>query len=203
MTRPWLVVLLGFAVLAALFVAVPYSSRDRDEPTAVDVGFLQDMIAHHHQAVTMAEIMRGGADAEITGLADVLRVNQFQEIGQMTGFLQAWGSPIVSPGQPMRWMLDQGHAHQPGTGEMPGMATRDDLNRLGKVDGVIKDILFLELMMQHHAGGVHMAESAANLAATPQVRALAQQMAVGQTEEIHRMAVFLKLRDPQALPPGS
>ena len=50
--------------------------------------------------------------------------------------------------------------------------------------GVEHDELFVELMREHHLGGVHMAEYAAEHAANDEVRAMATSMAKSQADEI-------------------
>ncbi|MGW5648256.1 DUF305 domain-containing protein [Saccharopolyspora sp. NPDC003752] len=211
MTRRLLLALCGLALVvgAALIgaaSAAPPNSHHHESgggtmPSAVDVGFLQDMIVHHQQAVTMSEMVRSGAGVEIAGLADVLRGNQLLEIGQMTGFLQVWDKPLISSSAPMGWMPGgaEGHqAHHDGSqdGAMPGMATQDELNRLGELAGSAKEVYFLQLMVRHHQGGVHMADYAATHAATPQVKALAQRIAVEQSKESQQLTAFLSQRVP-------
>ncbi|NNG98603.1 DUF305 domain-containing protein [Gordonia araii] len=72
-------------------------------PTAV--GFAQDMIVHHQQAVEMTQIViERGSDPTVRDLAVTMLTDQNKEIGQMTGWLQAWGAPLQNPGAPMSWM---------------------------------------------------------------------------------------------------
>ncbi|MFT4200748.1 DUF305 domain-containing protein [Gordonia sp. (in: high G+C Gram-positive bacteria)] len=72
-------------------------------PTAV--GFSQDMIVHHQQAVEMTRIViENGSDPKVRDLAVGMLSDQGKEIGQMTGWLQAWGAPLQNPGAPMSWM---------------------------------------------------------------------------------------------------
>ncbi|MEV0057388.1 DUF305 domain-containing protein [Saccharopolyspora sp. NPDC050389] len=210
MIRRLLFALCGLALLAgaALIGAAlatppgsPHESGSDTMPSAVDMGFLQDMIVHHQQAVTMSEIVRSGAGVEIASLADVLRGNQLLEIGQMTGFLQAWDKPLISSSAPMDWMpghAESHQAHHDGNqhGAMPGMATQDELNRLGELTDSTKEVYFLQLMVRHHQGGVLMADYAATHAATPQVKALAQRIAVEQSMENQQLTAFLGQRDP-------
>ncbi|MEV4919830.1 DUF305 domain-containing protein [Streptomyces tirandamycinicus] len=84
---------------------------------------------------------------------------------------------------------------RPGTGAlMPGMATRAELDRLATADGRAAEVLFLQLMTDHHKGGVTMAEGCADLCAVPQEKALAQGMVDAQQSEIGLMADLLKKR---------
>jgi uncharacterized protein (DUF305 family) len=68
---------------------------------------------------------------------------------------------------------------------MPGLATRDELRQLRDARGAAADALFLELMSEHHRGGVHMADYAYRNASTASVRELAQRMAYVQATEVN------------------
>ncbi|MFT3899617.1 MAG: DUF305 domain-containing protein [Gordonia sp. (in: high G+C Gram-positive bacteria)] len=93
-------------------------------PTAI--GFSQDMIVHHEQAVEMTKIViANGVDPKVRELAVGMLSDQGAEIGQMTGWLQSWGAPLKNPGAPMSWMnhgddhCADGHVdeHCPATGD--------------------------------------------------------------------------------------
>lgn len=72
---------------------------------ATAVGFAQDMIVHHQQAVEMTRVViERGSDARVRDLAVTMLSDQSAEIGQMTGWLQSWGAPLSNPGAPMSWM---------------------------------------------------------------------------------------------------
>ena len=68
--------------------------------------------------------------------------------------------------------------------QMPGMATPEQLAELRDLRGAEADAAFLQLMTNHHIGGVHMAEEAAATANDERVRALAERMARNQQREI-------------------
>jgi len=74
--------------------------------------------------------------------------------------------------------------------DMPGMATDDDIDRLANSSGVEADEVFVELMIEHHLGGIEMAEFAAERALSPEVRAMAASMAAAQTDEITEMRLL-------------
>ena len=87
--------------LAFLAGAVGYLVGDRESgpPTsAVDTGFLQDMIDHHEQAVTMASLANGSASNPVVRhLAREVLIEQRYEIGLMDGYLQARAVADRSP----------------------------------------------------------------------------------------------------------
>ena len=70
-------------------------------------------------------------------------------------------------------------------GSMPGWVPEDRVQALREAEGVEADVLFLELMQDHHRGGVHMAEYEAANGSDPVLRELAARMARNQTIEVN------------------
>jgi uncharacterized protein (DUF305 family) len=68
--------------------------------------------------------------------------------------------------------------------QMPGMASEEGLDALAAANGAAADDLFVDLMVDHHEGGVHMAEFAAEAAGSSEVRRMAESMAHSQQDEI-------------------
>ncbi|MFD6533990.1 DUF305 domain-containing protein [Streptomyces sp. NPDC060184] len=90
--------------------------------------------------------------------------------------------------------MGQGAA-RPGTGpRMAGMATRAELKRLGAARGRAAEVLFLQLMTDHHKGGIAMARSCAERCAVPAERRLAHGMVDAQQAELDLMAQLLAER---------
>jgi len=194
-------------LIAALIVggaAVAYFATRPDDagvdrvPSAVDIGFAQDMIVHHQQAVLMAAYTREHAGSgEVRALAGAIDSAQQREIGQMTGWLQSWGKPLASDRLPMSWMADEmpGHLHDDlGAGSMPGMASPAEMDRLVNLTGKRLDVQFLRLMIRHHEGGLPMAKDAASHARAGYVRNAARTMIVDQQREIDQMQLLLQAR---------
>jgi uncharacterized protein (DUF305 family) len=69
-------------------------------------------------------------------------------------------------------------------GQMPGMASSDELDALARSSGAAADQLFFELMVAHHTGGVEMAAFAADNAAEERTRSLARSIVDSQGDEI-------------------
>ena len=69
-------------------------------------------------------------------------------------------------------------------GRMPGMASDPELTKLNTVTGKDFDILFCQLMIRHHLGGIHMADDVLKLTHDSDVVTLAQAMKAGQQTEI-------------------
>ena len=204
MRRIVLLAAAGLAMTAVVaLVVVKAGERTVDTaPSAVDVGFAQDMMVHHQQAVLMAAYTREHAGSrEVRALAGVIDAAQQREIGQMTGWLQSWGKPLASDRVPMSWMASDvpGHTdHDLGQGSMPGMATPAELDRLVNLTGKRLDVEFLRLMTRHHEGGLPMAKDAATHARTGYVRNAARTMVMDQQREIDQMRLLLQARDASA-----
>lgn len=212
--RPLIVVmavvgLLLFGAAAGLLIRLPGSSAT-SAPAAdsVDVGFAQDMSVHHQQAVQMASWERDHTtDPALKQLAFDIETTQLQQIGRMQGWLGLWGAAADPPGgRHMAWMASSpdSHAHSAmasgGVDAMPGMATSDQLRALRAASGEQMDVLFLQLMLRHHEGGVIMLQHGAENASTSEVRNLAAQMLSAQTSESEYLKQLLAARGGTPLP---
>jgi uncharacterized protein (DUF305 family) len=173
----------------------------------VDIGFAQDMSAHHAQAVEMSGIaLTDSTDTEVRRLAYDILTTQQSQIGRMQGWLQMWDAPARATGGYMAWMPQDehsGHGHDHGTAgmaTMPGMASTDDLRKLRAAKGPELDTLFLQLMLRHHQGGVPMLEYGIEHAETTEIRTLAGQMLPAQEGESRLMTTMLAARGAEPLP---
>lgn len=173
--------------------------RPQAEATDVDIGFAQDMSAHHQQAIMMADMMSVDSSPDVRGLVNQIRAAQWREIGQMTGWLQILDAPLQSD-QTMHWMKPEDHGHMGTASAMPGSANGDELTALHNATGVEAEILFLQLMIRHHQGGIDMAAHASQEAGDPAIRRAATAMVKEQSEEIGVMTVMLNQRGGQTLP---
>ncbi|WP_171115654.1 MULTISPECIES: DUF305 domain-containing protein [Streptomyces] len=193
---------------AALLVAVggiTYAvaqdgGSDAGAPAAdsADAGFARDMAVHHQQAVEMSYIVRDRTDdEEVRRLAYDIAQTQANQRGMMLGWLDLWGLPKVSS-DPMGWMGMGGMASGEDGALMPGMATNSELDRLGRLSGRQAEVFFLQLMTDHHKGGIHMAEGCVDKCSVEVEKRLAQGMVEGQESEIRLMADMLKERGAKA-----
>lgn len=179
----WVKAVVLATATAFLGVAIGvFVSRD-DPPAAdsVDVGFYQDMLTHHQQALGVATLEAAyGEDPVVRSYAREVLMFQSQEVGVMRQALVGWGyDPNQRPDEAMAWM---GMAVP--TDQMPGLLSDEQLAEMGEARGADADRLFLELMAEHHLGGLHMAEEASAEAADEGVRRLAGIMARSQAQEI-------------------
>jgi uncharacterized protein (DUF305 family) len=210
--RPALLVLAVVAVLAVglalgALVRLPGTSNALSIPSSssVDVGFAQDMIVHHNQAVTMAnQALVSSTDPVVRNLAFDIASTQQTQIGQMQGWLSLWGQPLLRTGGYMGWMSGAGGHSMNGmptavssdgtVAVMPGMASTADLAALKQATGPAFDVLFLQLMLRHHQGGAGMLSYASDQALDPVVRTFASQVASSQSAEVTSMTELLAQR---------
>lgn len=184
----WLVTLLAVLIaVGALVFAWSQLPHNPGEHSA-EAGFLRDMQAHHSQAVQMAMAIRDRTgDEQLKALSTDIAFAQAGEIGLMQGYLDAWGLPYSGPDAPMTWM-----GHPLASGElMPGMATDDQLAQLSSLPVDQAEILFLQLMIRHHQGGVEMAQAVLDRSDNKLVRDFADRVVRTQSNEIDTMNKML------------
>jgi uncharacterized protein (DUF305 family) len=177
------VAVLGLALTFLGFAAGLFAARHQPPgPDSADVGFLQDMLTHHDQALGLAVLTAAyGEDPTVRSFAiDVVAFQQY-EIGVMTQMLDEWGhSRADRSDQAMAWMGMAVPVEQ-----MPGLLTDEQLDQIGEARGSQLDRLFLEHMAEHHRGGLHMAQEGAQLAEDDDVAELAARIERNQAAEIN------------------
>lgn len=194
---PWvLVAVLAVALLLIAGTAGWLVGNNRDgaglpSETSVDAGFARDMSTHHTQAINMANYTRDATnDATIQILARDIETEQYFQVGEMQGWLDAWGLTRSSKQPVMSWMA--GHSHLESDGRMPGMASPAEMDKLETLTGKPLSVYFLQLMIRHHQGGLPMAQYAAEHASQAYVRNLAAKMVQAQSNEIVQMEQMLR-----------
>ena len=148
-----------------------------------DIEFAQGMIAHHEQAVEMAEIAldpNRQASAEVIDLATRIQAAQEPEIEQMTAWLTAAGESIT---------MDLGEGHDMSS--MEGMMTAEQMDALAVATGSEFDTMWLEMMIAHHEGAISQSQTVKANGSNPDVLALADQIIAAQQGEISEMQALL------------
>ena len=167
----------------------PTSATDVDTSAAsteladADVEFAQGMIAHHEQAIEMAEFAldpAAGASAAVVDLAKRISDAQDGEIELMTSWLTAAGESIT---------MDMSDGHDMSA--MPGMMSAEDMDALATMSGTEFDRMWLEMMIAHHEGAITQADDVLATGSNPDVRALAEQIITTQQGEIDEMRALL------------
>ena len=184
-TGLWIVLVVVALVLGGAIGWRVTKSQDAKAPgrDSVDVGFFQDMVSHHNQAVAMGYLyLQNGTDPLLRQIATEIINYQNAEIGMMNDHLAQWGQQATEGPDAMAWMNMKVPRDQ-----MPGLATNAQMDQLANARGQELNDLFTRLMILHHEGGVHMAEYAAAHASTETVRSWATAMADGQRGEISEL----------------
>ncbi|GAA5049351.1 DUF305 domain-containing protein [Nocardia callitridis] len=201
-----LLLVLGAALRPLVVAENPVAAPILD---AVEIGFAQDMTAHHEQALIMAQRLDRGVDPSVSRLADQLDATQRIELGTMLGWLRLANATPTSA-RPMAWMgTETAASHQHSATPpaenapvvaMPGLATMAELDALGAARGRDAEVLFLQLMFRHHQGGMAMAAAADELLPSGPVKELARSMVQQQGQEAGLMGMLLTQRHAAPLP---
>lgn len=163
--------------------------------TEADVRFIQRMVPHHAQALTMTSLVPSRSRREdIRLLAERIAISQQDEIAQMQRWLRSRGEQVPSP--------DAHHEHHAAGGNhasMAGMLTPQELDRLSKASGPEFERLFLEFMIRHHEGALVMVEE---LFATPGAGQQTEIYHIATEVDADQRAEIARMRRMQNAPPG-
>ena len=167
-------------------VAVTDASSEMGEVTLndADVEFAQGMIAHHEQAIEMAEIALDpatGASVEVVDLATRIQAAQDPEVELMTGWLTAAGESVA---------MDTSDGHDMSS--MDGMMTADQMDEMAAMTGAAFDQMWLEMMIAHHEGAISQSETVKADGSNADVLLLADQIITAQQAEITEMQAVLE-----------
>lgn len=146
-----------------------------------EVMFFQMMIPHHQQAVDISDLaLTTSKDPELLALAQAIRDGQESEIVKMRGWLSSTNAG-----------LDTGHGMGSGMG---GMLSDSELQTLQGLSGDAFDTYWLQGMIVHHEGALHMILMIQD-SSNSEVSAFAKEIEVVQTAQIAQMKRMLNKRD--------
>ncbi|MDY7087822.1 MAG: DUF305 domain-containing protein [Actinomycetota bacterium] len=141
---------------------------------SIDTTFVQMMIVHHEQAITMANLAPGRAgNGKLAALAERISAAQPFEINFLRTWLKERGLPENDPR----------HDHA----AMPGMQSEADMGALAAASGAAFDTRFATMMTDHHRGAMRMAGDVIKGGSDEKLREIANEMAVEQGSEIRRL----------------
>lgn len=146
------------------------------EFTGADVMFLQMMIPHHQQAIDISELaMTKSKNPGILDLAARIKSEQAAEIIQMK-----------------KWLSDAGASEEMGhqMDDMGGMLSDSELADLKKATGTSFDRLWLQGMIAHHEGAIHMTNMISD-AQNNDIKLFGQGIVKVQTAEIQELKALL------------
>lgn len=179
----------GFLVLigAAISVNSNNTGMMRNSNT-IDAHFIEQMIPHHEDAITMAKLAETKAKTEeVRQLSKNIINSQGKEIDQMKAWYKQWFGREV----PQDTIAMQHHGMGSSNGMHMGMTgTTEDLTRLENAEDF--DKAFVEHMIPHHQMAVMMATMLKNGTDRPEMKKLADDIITAQTKEIKQMRMWLR-----------
>ncbi len=185
----------------AIYRARIDSARTRFSPA--DVRFMTNMISHHAQALTMANLATSRSASEsVRTLAARIHNAQSDEIAGMQRWLRNRELPVPElhelNGNVMVHAPDaastMSHDQHTDHSRMPGMLSEEQLAQLAATSGAAFDRLFLTLMIAHHNGAVTMVSELFATDGAGQdtdVYRFASDVQVDQRTEVARMQLML------------
>ncbi len=167
--------------------------------TEADVKFMEDMIAHHAQALIMSDLApENNASPEVQRLAARIINAQKDEIKTMQTWLRDRGEDVPEVHIDGLKLMIHGTGMEGGHHDhsnMAGMLSQEQLKELSEAKGDEFDRLFLKYMIQHHEGAVTMVKKLISTDGAVQDEAafrLATDINVDQKTEIARMKLMLQ-----------
>jgi uncharacterized protein (DUF305 family) len=149
---------------------------DRRVPlTPNDLDFVNFFISHHEMAIQMAEHeIENGETVEVSALAETIRSQQTEELQT----LRAVRTTLAGSAEPPPMPADP-HADP-------------EMMEMMNASGLELDRMFLTEMIPHHASGLPTAHRARPHVQNEDLRALADDMYLAQSEEIGEMKSLLE-----------
>ena len=156
--------------------------------STMDAHFIEQMIPHHEDAITMAELAKDLAKRqEVKTLAQNIIDSQSKEIGQMKSWYKDWYGRNLPTGSNVM----QQHGMITGSSMHMGMMGNEtDMTRLQEADDF--DRVFIQDMISHHQMAVMMASMLKNGTNREEMRKLADDIVSAQTKEIDSMRSWYK-----------
>ncbi|MBT0567591.1 DUF305 domain-containing protein [Williamsia sp. CHRR-6] len=171
------------------------SSTSTESHNAADTMFVQMMIPHHEQAVAMSNVLlaKSGIDSRVVVLAQEITAAQAPEIATMKQWASSWGVSTgsgmsMADGSMSHGSMDHGLA---AGSSMSGMMSADDMKRLQSAQGADAAKLFLNQMIEHHAGAIPMAQNEIRNGKDAAAKGLAEAIVATQQREIETMKQLL------------
>lgn len=150
----------------------------------LDSHFIEQMIPHHEDAITMATLAEKKAEhQEIKTLAANIKKSQSAEIAKMQNWYKDWYGADV----PQANDDDQNHADEGMMGQMHGGMMGNDTDTKSLENATNFDKAFIEEMIPHHQMAVMMANMLLQGTSRPEMKKLAQDIISAQTKEINQM----------------
>ncbi len=150
----------------------------------IDAHFIEQMIPHHEDAITMAKLaLTKAKKPEVRQLAGNIIESQGKEIDQMKSWYKDWfGKEVPASTQGMMGKNNGMHGGM--------MGDESDMTKLEQSADF--DKAFVEEMIPHHQMAVMMANMLKGGTKRPEMEKLADDIVSTQTKEIDQMRSWLK-----------
>lgn len=154
----------------------------------MDAHFIEQMIPHHEDAITMSELaLTEASRPEIKQLAQNIIDSQSKEIEIMKDWYEDWYAKPLPEGEDI--MMHHGMAENSPM-HMGMMGDMTDITNLTEAEDF--DIAFIEHMIPHHQMAVMMAEMLKVTTDRPEMEKLADDIIKAQSEEITMMREWVR-----------
>lgn len=155
----------------------------------LDAGFIEQMIPHHEDAITMAKLAETKAQTEeVKKLSKDIIASQGKEIDQMKAWYKEWFGKEVPRGTQVMQHHGMGSVNQ-NSMHMGMMGDENDIKVLENAENF--DVAFVEHMIPHHQMAVMMANMLKDGTDRPEMKKLADDIIAAQTKEIEEMRSWL------------
>ena len=156
----------------------PVTETSTTSTAQYDLQFIDSLTRHHQMVIDMATM--AAPKFEHQPLKDAAKTtvdDQTKEIAQLRQWRDQW-YPGAAPAESM---------------QMPGMSSMSmDMSHMQSMTGHALDMMFMDMMIPHHEGGVAMGQDALAKAEHPEIKEFAQKMIEKQKKEIEQMQQWKK-----------
>lgn len=144
-----------------------------------DLQFIDTMTHHHEGAIEMSEmVLKKSSNEELKMFAQKIIDDQNEEIARMKDWREKWfAEKPVAKNMEMAGMKDS-----------MKMMSGDAMKKWEATSGKEFDLMFLEMMTDHHKGAVTMAKDALTKAEHAEIKTLAGEIIKAQEAEIKKMS---------------
>jgi uncharacterized protein (DUF305 family) len=141
-----------------------------------DLQFIDSLMRHHQMAIEMAKMAEPKFEhKDLKDAAKKMIADQTEENQQLRAWRDQW-YPGAAPAENM---------------QMPGMSSMNmDMSHMQSMSGHALDMMFIDMMIPHHEGGLAMGKDALAKAEHQEIKDLAQKMTEMQAKEIDQMRAW-------------
>lgn len=142
---------------------------------SAEVGLARTMSAHQQQAVEMSVILfKRSSDPEVARLSQDLFLTGQAQIGQMTGWLMAWGRPVAGQQSPFEG-LDR---------TALGLISPAEMQQLRHLSVPLAETRYLVLLRCHVRGSLALAQERRQRLRQPEVQTFVERLIRAQRAEV-------------------